>query len=376
MPCSPILPAAVLSVACVVLTACEPADLPSADQDAVSVSQRFFTWERQVEWDAWETEPDAAPAVDMLELCTTERLNRLDRSHMLDVDGNGSVDVICEVGGGFEGSVTTMHLLDDGLYRLAFSAYGLIVDLGRDSARGAVSFTLLTPRCCGDPRVLYEFYASQWEGDSVRFEVREKRVLNELFVLPATGLESPVPFEVENESYNLRWSPVIDDADTTESSTLYGDQSEPGNAVARYTTGGRGVALAQAADRTGRVWWFVLMDTTRPPIWTLDDEYYEPSNSALPAKRYGWMSSRYLAPLDSTAAPAGAVQVHVGELLLGHRCPPCMAWLDENPSATAEETEAYLRRERERRFVDDRPSLTIATDAEFGEIVDWAAKRR
>jgi hypothetical protein len=67
-----------------------------------------------------------------------------------------------------------------------------------------------------------------------------------------------------------------------------------GNLQAKYPAGATGIALAEQADATGRVWWFVVMQSM--PI----DEKAAPGPQAWQA---GWMSSRFVTPLP--ALPTG-----------------------------------------------------------------------
>jgi hypothetical protein len=57
----------------------------------------------------------------------------------------------------------------------------------------------------------------------------------------------------------------------------------------------RGIAMAERADSTGRLWWFVRMEPATPPR---DAQSQSPEHDGhpVPAERLGWMSSRFLIP--------------------------------------------------------------------------------
>jgi hypothetical protein len=99
---------------------------------------------------------------------------------------------------------------------------------------------------------------------------------------PAAGA-----IHLSNDRYLLRESPGIDPA------TADGEDGYRwhGNALAEYGRGARGIALAEQTDATGRVWWFVRMDSGTPP---LSAQFAAAPDDPLPTDRLGWMSSRFL----------------------------------------------------------------------------------
>ena len=73
--------------------------------------------------------------------------------------------------------------------------------------------------------------------------------------LPNNYFDKPIKFEVLNNKYNIRFSPIIDD--TTE--VYYCGEPEMGNSLGKIKLGSIGYALAEEVDATGRIWWFVAI---------------------------------------------------------------------------------------------------------------------
>lgn len=95
-----------------------------------------------------------------------------------------------------------------------------------------------------------------------------------------------IRFLVAKERYRLRSSPEINDTYDPYMSGLYGEPAY-GNILAEISKGSQGEAIAKYKDKTGRVWWFVLLDKDAK---TESNHFYDDENGY----KTGWMSSRYL----------------------------------------------------------------------------------
>lgn len=101
-----------------------------------------------------------------------------------------------------------------------------------------------------------------------------------------------IPFEITQPKYRLRKTPEIDN----------GKLKAPykaGNIIQEVTKGDIGIALAEKTDKTGRVWWFVMMknNITKNPdnyFFINTDETDRINNPC-----FGWLSSRYVKKLRS-----------------------------------------------------------------------------
>ena len=103
---------------------------------------------------------------------------------------------------------------------------------------------------------------------------------------PDKYFDTPIKFEVLNDKYNIRFSPVIDD--TTE--VGYCGELINGNSLGKIIFGSIGYALAEKADVTGRTWWFVAL---KPNTEIHEPVYYD--ETILPnSYKLGWISSRFV----------------------------------------------------------------------------------
>jgi len=271
---------------------------------ATSQDLALYWYPPPFDWEPWEMET-AVPGIEVLAALETCLEPPLDSTsyHIVDVDGDALPDAIydgpnlqCD-GARLEGVRTRILLNRPDGPALAFDTLGTITAVTRPLPRAPIHFTFSTRGCCGDFRVITASYVPARDGDSLRFVPSTRTVWYGLMEMPTAWLPEAIPFEVASETYNLRYAPVIDN-------TV--NPREPpdwrlGNVLAQYTMGARGVALAESADETGRVWWYVLMEDVPRPTWVSVDARLGADTPAA-ARRFGWMSSRYLTRLE--AAPA------------------------------------------------------------------------
>jgi hypothetical protein len=154
------------------------------------------------------------------------------------------------------------------------------------------SFRTLHHGCCSDPQWVIEYFRPVTAGDTVRYERVHQVMGREELQIPTTFLPAPRRFTVNNDRYLLRASPRVDD----QADDVWPRWEGRGNALAEYGHGATGTAVAEQADSTGRVWWFVRMDGRTPPTAAQTDAGVDSAGRALPTDRLGWMSSRFLTP--------------------------------------------------------------------------------
>ena len=109
---------------------------------------------------------------------------------------------------------------------------------------------------------------------------------NSIEEYPSSYLEKPIKFEVLNDKYNIRFSPVIDD--TTE--IWYCGEPKNGNFLGEIKSGAIGYALAKKVDLTGRIWWFVAL---HPNSEIYESIYYD-DDIRPNSYKLGWISSRFV----------------------------------------------------------------------------------
>jgi hypothetical protein len=112
--------------------------------------------------------------------------------------------------------------------------------------------------------------------------------------LPGRFFDRPLPFVTRQPEYHLRAEPVVDD--TSETPLMQVEQR--GNVLATYEAGATGIALAEARDAEGRMWWLVIMNPGK--LLRIAGESPDVVARAQGRRRLGWMSARFL---TATSAP-------------------------------------------------------------------------
>ncbi len=99
-----------------------------------------------------------------------------------------------------------------------------------------------------------------------------------------------IQFEVLNDRYNIRFSPVVDDA----TEVGYCGELHKGNSLGKIKSGSVGYALSETVDSTGRIWWFVAL---HPESEISESIYYD--QTTLPdSYKLGWISSRFVREIE------------------------------------------------------------------------------
>ncbi len=112
----------------------------------------------------------------------------------------------------------------------------------------------------------------------------EKRVMEWGGITIPDKRIAPVKFKIKSEKYALRDSPEIRNEPIDD---IPGGKKQIGNIIAEFPRGSQGEAIAADKDKTGQIWWFVLMDKDSKTITTL----FYADNGAYKA---GWMRQQDL----------------------------------------------------------------------------------
>lgn len=280
---------------------------------------RLFVNLGSLRWAEWETDPPAdrearlralgitpirADSVIEFDPAETEGYDpngeRAEDFHFVDFSGDGVADVIyngpwfvrTEDGefGAREGTRLKLYQVIGGRAILVMDHHG---ELQRAWSAGPGQpdwFRTVHYGCCADPEWTITYFRPVRSGDTVRFEPYHAVMGRAEMEMPARFMDAPRRFTVANDRYLLRDAPRVKDAKEGEYDEWY-EWSGRGNALAEYGRGARGTAIAERADETGRVWWFVRMDGRTPPR---DAQVGEDPEHRGPTDRLGWMSSRFL----------------------------------------------------------------------------------
>ncbi len=207
---------------------------------------------------------------------------------MIDFNADGLPDIIYSGRVGEESNAIIFLINNNGIYEEAFSGRGELVALEQISDWLPFRFRVLNYACCSDLRNFIEDYVPVVKNGKLSYLLSNRILIDVRTKPPVDFFSTPRFFKIENQNCSLRNGPVIDDK-------VYESEfgKAKGNVIASYSSGSIGKAIASKEDSTGKVWWFVIMDSSNNIKWELFS-HHRGSNSIEKAKLSGWMSSRFL----------------------------------------------------------------------------------
>jgi hypothetical protein len=205
----------------------------------------------------------------------------------LDLDADGTPDVIYSGESKSEENVTLFWRRTKNGFFFSGFLWGKVCAVSSPNKGSPAEFILVSDFCC-----------ASWVGTMARYRFntianRCDTIQRVKFCDEAESLKgktiAPKRFKITQEKYRLRRSPeVVDSLDTLASEQ--DGKAVYGNILAEFPSSVTGTAFAEYQDKTGRVWWLVMIDRNAP---ILTSRFYDDAN----AYRLGWMSSRFLEPL-------------------------------------------------------------------------------
>lgn len=143
--------------------------------------------------------------------------------------------------------------------------------------------------CCAEIIEHNYIYKVDFSKISEQFELIYTSQSYENLKWPNYYFDSIIKFKTLNDNYNFRFEAVIDDT------TKY--DIEPGlfmgNSIGKIPKNSIGYALSEKKDKTGRIWWFVAIDSSAE----LENCLYYLDESKKNSYYLGWISSRFVEKL-------------------------------------------------------------------------------
>jgi hypothetical protein len=146
--------------------------------------------------------------------------------------------------------------------------------------------------CCCEYIGINKIFSVDYSGTLPKINPISKMqyINNSVEEYPNHYFDKPIKFEVLNNRYNIRFSPVIDD--TTE--VGYCGMDINGNSLGKLKSGSIGYALAENVDSTGRIWWFVAIE----PVSEIYESIYYDETRSPDTYKLGWISSRFVKEIN------------------------------------------------------------------------------
>lgn len=244
--------------------------IPTSKSEKLKILEKFRDHE-DFEWIFNSFENNDSSCIDML--------------NVVDFDCDGVSDLIYD---GFVGAESNRVIFkkgnSDGTYSDIIGLWGRLIEISDFDGFSPLSFTIYNYACCAGVINHVEYYTPIWKDSNFDYELQQKFAMYYSIDIPQTRFDKPIGFKTNNEKYYLRLNPFIND-------TIRLDHDEEGNKFAEYPKGSEGIAIAEQVDKTGRVWWFVMMKNNIKPNWSL---HVNGDNSDAKSYYLGWVSSRFL----------------------------------------------------------------------------------
>ncbi|WP_211093439.1 hypothetical protein [Flammeovirga agarivorans] len=193
--------------------------------------------------------------------------------HPYYINNDTLIDLIYE-GGYFqpslEGNQVILYLNNGDSLEHLISLSGKITNIKELDLGIGKEVIILDESCCADPifNITYLYLINS--SDNIEIVKSDRIKYNYENGLLPENTRLNQKFIVTKSTYNLRTIPSLDDSEI----------------MMEYQEGDKGIAIDSKVDKTGRVWWFVIMDCT---IGCTESEN---------PKLAGWMSSKYLKKIN------------------------------------------------------------------------------
>ncbi|MEQ8245623.1 hypothetical protein [Fulvivirga sp.] len=205
--------------------------------------------------------------------------------HPIYIDSDTLVDFIYHGWSGGESEFVDIMLNKGNKLESIHSEMGKILNVSRLGLSSGLNIQFLQYGCCDDPNNYIETWVVSENSDFTSAVVMDRTHYLQGTEIPDC-FDTSFKFKVLNTPYTLRATPEINN----EENAIH--NFEKGNIIAEYGVGDIGTALASRTDETGRIWWFVIMETPLRNDLFHNYKYYR-------SKRWvGWISSRYLAKIN------------------------------------------------------------------------------
>ena len=207
--------------------------------------------------------------------------------HIIDFNGDGLDDIIFDGESGSEAREISIFINIGRSFSKIFTEYQEIYKMVIENGR-VHKLYIRDEGCCCEYIGISKIYCVDYSRTFPEINLISKmEYLNHGYEgdreYPSHYFDKPVKFEVLNNQYNIRFSPVMDD--TTQ--IHYCGEPRNGNSLGKIKSGSIGYALAEKVDATGRVWWFVALE----PQSKIYESIY---NETIDTYKLGWISNKFV----------------------------------------------------------------------------------
>lgn len=197
--------------------------------------------------------------------------------------GMGREGIICSSYFGSEEMHNAIWMKQGNYYKFSGQLIGKIIKIFRDTNKQPFTIVTISGWCCASGIGAFNLYNPTNHSGVISYELTQS-IQDHASIKMPEGRMKPKRFQVVEQLYRLRESPEIEDKPYM--NEFEGDEVI-GNVLAEFKKGDKGMAIAEKADNTGKIWWFVIMEPTAEQTYS---RFYDNKSQYT----MGWMSSRYL----------------------------------------------------------------------------------
>jgi hypothetical protein len=213
------------------------------------------------------------------------------RLHIIDFNGDGLDDVIFNGHTGSEVEYIIIFINIGESFVKIFTEYQQFHKIVFENGKAHKLYIRDGGCCCeyiGMNKIFKVDYSSEFPKISLVSQMQY--INNSVERYPNHYFDKPIKFKVLNDKYNIRFSPVIDDI----TEIYYCGELRNGNFLGKIKSGSIGYALAEKIDSTGRIWWFVALNSDTEIYESI---YYDETVNSNTYK-LGWISSRFVKEIN------------------------------------------------------------------------------
>jgi len=207
-------------------------------------------------------------------------------NHLVSVDINNDnlSDIIYSGPSAGEGNIVTFFIQHESNYKIIFTLMQGIIKI---KWRNNLIYKIYAHDwgCCADQTLTNTIYQVKYSDKTPKItKIWESVELEEFTAKPKSYWDMPRRFEITNEIYRLRGQPFIDNETNNYNLDI------KGNTIGILKNGYKGTAYASTVDETGRIWWYVTIDSN----YEVEDSYVNYEYRDYKPYLIGWISSRFI----------------------------------------------------------------------------------
>ena len=209
--------------------------------------------------------------------------------HVIDLNNDKLDDIVFDGESGGEPREIEIYINKGNSFKKVFSdMQGISKMKFKDGV--LVKLNIVDWGCCAEFIIRNRIYDVKLMQGDLKFELKNSFQYVDKTELPSEYWSKPKTVKNLNTNYNMRFTPVINDS----SDFYFSGEPQIGNVIGKLKKNSIAMAIGQATDSTGRIWYFVAV---YPDQEVMESYFYDVPEEQMSFK-CGWISSRYLETIE------------------------------------------------------------------------------